>query len=360
MRRQVLFVMSLFVGLVALRATLVRAVDEPSAKPPKATAPAQPAPSKLDIEQWIADLNAPEFAKREEATRQLIDAGVVAVEPLIEVSKSSGLEVSVRITAVLRAWFTSGQEELVEAAETALEQLSESKNRSIANRSVAVLNQYALTIRQDRALAQIKLLGGTIKSAESVTPQQFAQNDSDRFFIVLGLNWQGGEEGLKHIRRLPSLSTLYVIQHPKTKKILTPNVSLEAITELKKVMPQLAIVPRGPAYLGVSPQERFGKNGCVIGVVPPGTPAAKAKLVPGDVITSIEGKPVSDFDGLIDLIAEQKPGDVIKLEILRGEENDMITLERLRLLPEPNPAKEAMEELRKRLTKEIKVTLEGW
>mgnify|MGYP003385108248 CR=1 FL=1 len=177
MRRQALFVISLIAVLIALQAIPVHVVADPPAKPLKATTPAKPSPSKVDIEQWIADLNAPEFAKREEATRQLIDAGTAAVEPLSEASKSSGLEVSVRNTENLRAWFASGQEELVEAAETTLEQLSESKNRSIASRSVAVLKQYEYTIRQDRALAQIKRLGGTIKSSESVTPQQFAQND---------------------------------------------------------------------------------------------------------------------------------------------------------------------------------------
>ncbi len=360
MRRSELLVVLLSVVFVSWSAKVARALEDAPTTPAKLATPAKPAPSKGDIEQWITDLNASEFIKREEATRQLIDAGMIVIEPLIEASKSSGLEVSVRITAILRAWFTSGREELVETAETALEQLRESKNRSVANRADAVLNQYALTIRQDRALAQIKKLGGTIKSSESVTRQPFAPNDPEAFFVILGLDWRGGDEGLKHIRRLPSLTTMYLIQHPKTQKILTPNVSVEAIAELQKAMPQLAIVPRGPAYLGISPRERFGANGCVIGIVQLNTPAAKAKLVPGDVITSFDGKPVTDFDGLIKFIAERSPGDVVTLEILRGDESDLNTLERLRSLKEPNPAKEAIEELRKRLTKEVKVTLEGW
>ena len=356
MRRNNLLMLVLFVGLFSSHAAGVRAFDDLS----KAATPAKPAPSKADIEQWIADLNAPEFAKREEATRQLIDAGLVVVEPLMEASRSSNLETTVRITAILRAWFTSGREELVETAETALEQLTESKNRSMAHRAVAVLNQYASTIRQDRALAQIKKLGGTIKATERIVQQPFGQNDAEGFFVILGRGWLGGDEGLKHVRRLPSLTTLYLIHHPKTHKILTPNVSLDAVADLQKAMPQLGIVYRGPAYLGISGDARFGGSGCVVGIVQPEAPAAKAEVKPRDVIAKFDGQPVADFEGLIDLIAEKNPGDVIKLEILRGDDDDMRVYERLRAIKEPNPAKELLEELRKRLTIEVEVTLGEW
>ena len=79
-----------------------------------------------------------------------------------------------------------------------------------------------------------------------------------------------------------------------------------------------------------------------------------------DVIAKFDGKPVADFEGLIDLIAEKNPGDVIKLEILRGDDDDMRVYERLRAIKEPNPAKELLEELRKRLTIEVEVTLGEW
>ena len=360
MRRNDLWVAVLFFNMAAGYGDDVPAFDEQPAVSPKAVTPAKPVASKTDIEQWIVDLNAPEFATREEATRQLIDAGLVAVAPLIEASKSSNLETSVRITAILRTWFTSGREELVETAETALEQLTESKNRSMSHRAVAVLNQYALTIRQDRALAQIKKLGGTIKAVERMAQQPFGQNDTDGFFVILGRGWQGADEGLKHVRRLPSLTTLYLIHHPKTHKILTPNVSADAVAELQKAMPQLAIVYRGPAYLGISGDARFGGNGCVVRIVQPDAPAAKAEVKSGDVIAKFDGKPVADFEGLIDLIAEKNPGDVAKLEILRGDDEDMRMYERLRALKEPNPAKELLEEIRKRLTKEVDVTLGEW
>ncbi|RLT01508.1 MAG: hypothetical protein DWI21_18485, partial [Planctomycetota bacterium] len=43
--------------------------------PPAASKAAVPKPSPDEIEQWIRDLNAPEFMRREAATRQLIATG---------------------------------------------------------------------------------------------------------------------------------------------------------------------------------------------------------------------------------------------------------------------------------------------
>ena len=165
---------------------------------------------------------------------------------------------------------------------------------------------------------------------------------------------------MKHVRRCPTLSTLYLLQHPKTKKIITPNVTPDAVAELQKAMPQLGIQYRGPAFLGIKGDARFGGTGCIVGSVEPDTPAGKAKITAGDIIASFDGNPVADFNGLIDLIAEKNPGDKVKVEILRGDDDELRTYERLRALKEPNPAKELLEELRKRLTKEVEVTLGEW
>jgi hypothetical protein len=344
---------------------VARGVDDAAATPLKSATRDKPvstklAPSDADVEQWITDLNAPDFHKREEATRQLIEAGTVVAEQLLEAARSSNLETTARITAILRAWMTSGRDDLIETAETALEQLAESKNRSMANRAVAVLNQYAVSISQPRALAQIKKLGGTIRAIEGIPQQVFVQNDVDSFFVILGRSWEGGEEGLKYIRRLRNLSMMYLIHNPKSLKILTPNVSPEAVAKLQKMMPQLRVQFRGPAFLGISGSARFGGSGCLVSIVQPDTPAAKAEIISGDVIVKFADKPIADFDALIDNIAEKNPGDVIKLEILRGDGNELRLYERLQANEGPNINKELLEELRKRLTKEISVTLGEW
>jgi putative serine protease PepD len=54
--------------------------------------------------------------------------------------------------------------------------------------------------------------------------------------------------------------------------------------------------------------------------VQPGGPADKAGLQPGDVITAIDGKPVSDSNELIVQIRSKVPGDAVELTYLPGGE----------------------------------------
>ncbi len=312
-----------------------------------------------DVDVWISDLNASEFSKREEATQRLITAGVIAAKPLLKAGHSCGLEASVRIATILRRWYTSENDELQEAAENALEVLAESKNRPVAHRAAATLEQYAFTIRQDRALAEVKKLGGSIKD---LNDGQFngAITEGDRsFMVILGKNWTGGDDGLKYVRRLSGMTALYLMGNGATGKILTPGVTDEGVAALRRDMPRLQTVAfRGPAFLGISPAARL--PGCRVYTVSPESPAAKAMILSGDVITKFEGKPVADFEELVTLIQDKQPGDKVKIHLLRGDEEELMLFDRLQAIKEPNPVKEQLEKLLKRLTVEVDVTLAEW
>jgi serine protease Do len=60
------------------------------------------------------------------------------------------------------------------------------------------------------------------------------------------------------------------------------------------------------------------KSGVIISLVGPGLPAAKAGLKAGDIITTIEGKPVKDGDELVSIISEYKPGTNVDIGYLRN------------------------------------------
>ncbi len=59
------------------------------------------------------------------------------------------------------------------------------------------------------------------------------------------------------------------------------------------------------------------KQGVLIERVDPGQPAAKAGLKPLDVITSVDGRAITDSDELVNIISSHKPGDQVDIGYLR-------------------------------------------
>jgi len=100
------------------------------------------------------------------------------------------------------------------------------------------------------------------------------------------------------------------------------------INMAKSLLPQLlehGAVTRG--WLGVQIQrvtpalaKTFkieSAKGALVGQVFQNSPASKAKLERGDVITSFGGKPIKDYDDLPRIVASTPPGSAVEVEILR-------------------------------------------
>ena len=62
------------------------------------------------------------------------------------------------------------------------------------------------------------------------------------------------------------------------------------------------------------------KSGALICSVYPGTPAAKAGLAAGDVITSVNGQTVSSANGLTTIMSKYKPGSTVSLGYLSASQ----------------------------------------
>lgn len=81
----------------------------------------------------------------------------------------------------------------------------------------------------------------------------------------------------------------------------------------------------GIEYAPITPQiaQRFGLETAagilVVGVVP-GSPAATAGLVPGDVITSFDGRPVREVSDLLVALRRAQPGQPVTLTVLRDRQ----------------------------------------
>jgi serine protease Do len=79
-----------------------------------------------------------------------------------------------------------------------------------------------------------------------------------------------------------------------------------------------------PVWLGVK-ADIDAKN-CKLGEITKDSPAEKAGLKAGDVITRFAGKDVTSYQDMVKLLQKQKPGDEVALELKRGDETKELRL----------------------------------
>ena len=80
------------------------------------------------------------------------------------------------------------------------------------------------------------------------------------------------------------------------------------------------------AYAGVSIGDTTNNTGAQVSRVVGGSPADKAGLQAGDVITAIDGKSISTADDLTALVNTYKPGDTAKLTVTRNGSTKTLTI----------------------------------
>jgi serine protease Do len=81
------------------------------------------------------------------------------------------------------------------------------------------------------------------------------------------------------------------------------------------------------ASLNPAVQRVYGfKSGVLVNQVTPKGPADQAGLKAGDIITTVDGKPIKDGDALVTDIAARKPGSTVHLGYVRGGQTSTATL----------------------------------
>lgn len=282
-------------------------------KPAEARKPLPPVP--LLIER----LGSPKFAERAAATRDLARSGEAGVAALREAALSDQPEVSIRAVAALEnLWLLAMEnddQDVGDVALAALDQLSYTGSKALQTRVDALLGAYTPLIER-HALNELRRMGATLKYSESIlltnddgTSQPSVQH------VVIGTKWTGGEDGLRHIRRVRSGTGMLGVY-------FIDGVELPdgAVDRFKAAAgDDLTITRRGASYLGVQ-SGMFpiqGIDGCLVTGVEPDTPAAKAGVQPQDVFVRFHDKKISTFQQLVDEIKLTVPGDTIDATVLR-------------------------------------------
>jgi hypothetical protein len=157
--------------------------------------------------------------------------------------------------------------------------------------------------------------------------------------VQVGEKWRGTPEDLKCVAQLrrqfyfrlegkavdDSVAKLF---EEKEKlafiQFLDTKVTPAAVDSLKARHVDAIIYVRGQALLGVQAENH--QSGVLVTRVEPGTAAAAAGIVAGDVITSMDGHTLPDFDRLTARIAQHQPGTTVPLEIIRSGERKKLAV----------------------------------
>ncbi len=276
---------------------------------------AEEVPDATDTTQQVAalinQLSSDDYQIRRQATEKLPQFRQAAIEPLMDLAHEEDLEAAVRAVSILEKMYQSGDKETVDAVETALLWLLESPNRSAAIRANdALKGNYG--IRRARAIEEIIKMGGVLKVEpdKALDPKDINNFRQAIPVLHLGEKWTGGDAGLKQVARMSELKYIYFIENVN-------EVTREGLLGLQAALPDLTLVYRGAAQLGVQPMPDPRMRGCHIAVVTRGSAADVGGIRERDHIVSFDDKPVEDFEQLVEYIRAKKPGDKVVIRVNR-------------------------------------------
>jgi Leucine-rich repeat (LRR) protein len=173
---------------------------------------AQPPAQDGEVQKLIGELGGANFAKREEATRRLIQVGAAAIEPISQAAKCNDPEVAGRAIYVLRESARSSDAGVRKAAIRVLRRLTESKNRFTSS----------------KASVELESLVPDLKALEHLRAKFRFNDDGD---VI--------EAELLGVRRDSDLAPLVKFSELQRLKIISVHCSdagLKPLTELKNLL----------------------------------------------------------------------------------------------------------------------------
>jgi len=360
------------------------------AQPADADAPAEKATfTSQQVAQWIADLDSDKFLVRENATQKLAQAESAAISPLADAIRSGSLEKSIRCIHVLRSFAVGDDIDSEVAATAKLLSISKNGDDRVAQYAADVLSKMD-PLKQERAIRILGDLGvrfstyvpnqgfgGHVSGPGIVIDKDYRGTSKELHYLkdlefiedIQIHNRSVNADWLQHVAKMPSLRYMSIKDGPVDTEMLRelepvlPRLravrfyyldldgsSIDVLSNLRSVQyadffgldfseedkqrlrEKLRQIPdenlqfRKGGFLGV-----FGDRGainarCQISNVHQDSGAYLAGLRRHDVVTHVNGEKVSDFSDLIRLLKDRSVGEVVKMDILRNEEPQTLTV----------------------------------
>ena len=278
-------------------------------------------PAAADIDRWIEQLGSPQFAQREAASRNLVQAGPAVSDRLAAAADGGDLEVASRVIEVVREWLASDDAEVVTTAERFLERCTERASPATARLAGSTLEFHAGSTAA-AARERGDSLGAVIRERPAVERRGLE--------VDLGADWQGAAGDLPLLTRLRGLTVLSVrgvsldaaaldllgrLRTLERLDLFGTGAGAAEAAALAERLPDTRIDVRKGGKLGVASLALGGP--CEIRTVEPGSAADQAGIRSGDVVVAVDAQPVADFEALTARLSGRGPGEVLRMEILR-------------------------------------------
>lgn len=271
-----------------------------------------------DVDLWVRNLDSDHYADRQAAMKNLRRSGTAGIPALAAAARSSNLESTARSIELLTQMYESADAEVALAADEALESLGERGPAVAVVRSQQALSTTLALDRRRHAIAAVKRMGGNIIPFTKLDDEGEKEIEADLndegtiSNVILGRRWTGGLNGVKYLQRLPELRNIIM-----TKDI---PLTLDEQDQLRAKLAGVRIELRGSAYLGIRSQHAPNQEPCIVDHVVPKSPADLGGLQARDEITHLDGVRVNNFPTLTELLSTKHGGEVVYLEICRGDE----------------------------------------
>lgn len=188
-------------------------------------------PSREQVDQWAAALQSGKFLEREVATEQLVKVGLPAIEPVVR-HIGTGLEATTRGIQILRELALSDDAQTEQAARDALIQVS-SDTETLAGQKAATTLAGLNDIRRQRAITEIRRLGGQIGTTRFLQVQGAFRTVQSVFSVKIDEEWTGGHQGLNHLKWVPDIQQVSLFGRQVDDSWLAELEKLESLKILK-------------------------------------------------------------------------------------------------------------------------------
>jgi hypothetical protein len=300
--------------------------DKAAAAKDAAANEAKPAATPDQLAGWIKNLDDSRYLTREEATQNLLVAGAIALDPLLAAANGDRPEPADRAIWIMRRLGRSREDELALAA---LERLVQLKNRpGIVAKAESDLTERTVALCEQ----QLGPLGAEINM---VIDRIDATTVGPVLVVRLGEKWHGTPNDLRRVSQMrqqrnfrlegTAIGDELVKMFAEKEKLaylqlINTKVTPDAVDLVKTKHPDATVHVRNQALLGVSAENH--PAGVLVTFVQRPSAAANAGIEAGDVIATIDGHKLPDFDRLTARIAQHQPGDKVDIEIIH---NDKLT-----------------------------------